>query len=76
MLRSGPGYSNYAALGVLPEGAEVQVVCQAVGEIVSNGYYSSSIWDLLTNGDWVTDFYVSTPNIGTWSPPIPQCISV
>ncbi len=73
MLRSGPGYSDYAALGVLPEGAEVDIVCQAAGETVSNGYASSSIWDRLTSGDWVTDFYLSTPNIGTWSPPIPQC---
>jgi surface antigen len=73
MLRSGPGYSSYAALGVLPEGAEVPVVCQAVGETVSNGYASSSIWDRLTSSVWVSDFYVSTPNIGTWSPPIPQC---
>jgi hypothetical protein len=73
MLRSGPGYSDYAVLGVLPEGAEVEVVCQAVGETISNGYASSAIWDRLTNGAWVSDFYVSTPNIGTSSPPIPQC---
>jgi surface antigen len=72
-LRAGPGYSGYAAVGGLPEGAEVDVTCQATGETVSNGYASSAIWDRLTNGDWVSDFYVSTPNIGTWSPAIPQC---
>lgn len=71
--RSGSGYSSYAEMGVLGEGAEVDVVCQALGEMVSNGYASSAIWDKLTNGYWVTDFYVDTPNVGTWSLPIPQC---
>jgi surface antigen len=72
-LRAGPGYSNYAAVGGLAEGAEADVVCQAMGQTVSNGYAASAIWDKLTNGDWVSDFYLDTPNIGTWSPPIPQC---
>jgi surface antigen len=72
-IRSGPGYTGYAALGALPEGAEADVVCQAIGQTVSNGYAASSIWDRLTDGRWVSDFYLDTPSIGTWSPPIPQC---
>jgi surface antigen len=72
-LRAGPGYSSYASLGSLPEGANADVVCQATGETVSNGYASSAIWDKLTTGAWVSDFYLNTPNIGAWSPPIPQC---
>lgn len=72
-LRAGPGYSSYASLGSLPEGADADVVCQAMGETVSNGYASSAVWDKLTSGAWVSDFYLNTPNIGTWSPPIPQC---
>jgi surface antigen len=72
-LRAGPGYSGYAALGGIPEGGEADVVCQAMGQTVSNGYASSAVWDRLTSGVWVSDFYVDTPNIGVWSPPIPQC---
>lgn len=72
-LRAGPGYSGYAALGSLPEGAEADVTCQAMGQTVSNGYYSSAIWDKLLTGAWVSDFYLDTPNIGVFSPPIPQC---
>lgn len=72
-LRVGPGYSSYAAVGSLPEAGEVDVVCQSMGETVSNGYASSAVWDKLTNGAWASDFYIDTPNIGTWSPPIPQC---
>ena len=71
--RTGPGYTNYARVTLIPEGGEVDVVCQAWGETVSNGYYSSAVWDKLANGTWVTDFYVDTPNIGQFSPPIPAC---
>jgi hypothetical protein len=75
-IRSGPGYSEYAVVGSLGEGAEVQIVCQGLGETVgpspSKGT-ASDIWDKLTNGGWVSDLYISTPDTGTWSPPIPQC---
>jgi hypothetical protein len=75
-IRSGPGYSSYAIVGSLAEGAEVQIVCQAVGETVGPSPAtgnSSGIWDQLLGGGWVSDLYISTPNVGTWSPPIPQC---
>ena len=72
-LRAGPGYSGYAALGSFPEGSEADVTCQAMGQTVSNGYYASGVWDKLASGAWVSDFYLDTPNIGIFSPPIPQC---
>ena len=75
-IRSGPGYSSYASLGALSEGAEVDVVCQTAGEDVGPSPAtgaSSTIWDKITSGGWVSDLYLTTPNVGTWSPPIPQC---
>jgi hypothetical protein len=72
-LRTGPGYSVFGAVGSLPEGAEADVVCQAIGQTVSNGYAASAVWDRLTEGYWVSDFYIDTPDIGAYSPPIPQC---
>jgi hypothetical protein len=75
-IRSGPGYSEFALVGSLPEGAEADVVCQAVGQTVGPSPAtgnSSAIWDKLTDGYWVSDLYLTTPNVGTWSPPIPQC---
>jgi hypothetical protein len=75
-VRSGPGYSNYAMVGTLAANAEVDIVCQAAGETVGPSPTtgnSSAIWDKLTSGGWVSDLYISTPNVGTWSPPIPQC---
>jgi hypothetical protein len=72
-VRTGPGYSGYPFTHVIYDGDQVDIVCQAVGEAVSNGHATSAIWDRQTDGTWVTDFYVDTDNIGTWSPPIPQC---
>ncbi len=75
-IRSGPGYSNYASIGSLREGDELDIVCQAIGEAVGPSPKTgntSSIWDQLTDGGWVSDLYATTPNVGTWSPPIPEC---
>jgi hypothetical protein len=75
-IRSGPGYSAYAITGTLADGDEVDVVCQALGEPVGPSPAtgnSSAIWDQLTSGGWASDLYITTPNVGTWSPPIPRC---
>ncbi|HEY5195473.1 MAG TPA: hypothetical protein VIJ51_00440 [Solirubrobacteraceae bacterium] len=72
-VRTGPGFTSFAQVGVIPEGGEADVVCQARGERVGNSSASSGVWDRLTSGSWVADFYIDTPNIDQWSPPIPQC---
>ncbi len=74
-VRTGPGYSAFASVGLLHDGDKVHVVCQATGEPVSglNGT-SSNVWDKLPNGRWVADYYVDTPGTeGAFSPPIPRC---
>lgn len=73
--RTGPGYSHYRSVGLLYDGHRVNIVCQGVGQPVSglNGT-SSDVWDKLTNGRWVADYYVDTPGMdGAFSPPIPRC---
>ncbi len=75
-IRSGPGYSAYAQVGSLADGDTVQVICQAIGELVGPSPAtgnSSAIWDQLVSGGWVSDLYIDTPGVGTFSPPIPQC---
>jgi surface antigen len=73
--RSGPGYSEYAIVGNIGEGGDVDIVCQTHGELVTpNHGTASTVWDRLTNGAYVTDVYVDTPGVGgNFSPPIPQC---
>ena len=55
-------------------GLRLAIICQAVGQttIGANGA-SSAIWDRLSTGGFVPDFYVNTPNVGSFSPPIPPC---
>ncbi len=76
-VRTGPGYSHYVSVGLLHDGDPVKIVCQGVGEPVSglNGT-SSDVWDKLTDGRWVADYYVDTPGMeGAFSPPIPRCLT-
>lgn len=72
-LRSGPSQTTYPVVATRNEGDELAIACQTPGEVVSDGTNSSNIWDELTDGSWVTDFYVDTPNAGVFSPPIPEC---
>jgi hypothetical protein len=34
------------------------------------------VWDLLTDGKFVTDFYTDTPVVGDYSPGIARCEAV
>jgi uncharacterized protein YraI len=66
--RTGPG-PNYARSGSLPSGALAWVTCQHSGPTVA----TSSVWDKLDDGAYVSDYYVSTPSKTSYSPPIPRC---
>lgn len=67
--RSGPGaaYSRYP--GLLPTGSLAWVTCQRAGSTVG----TTAVWDRLTDGSWVTDYYVATPSNTTYSAPIRRC---
>jgi hypothetical protein len=73
-LRSGPSYTEYPATDKRYDGEELDVVCQEVGEnFKAPSGEETKVWDQLTNGDWVIDYYVDTPNRGRFSPPLPRC---
>jgi surface antigen len=73
-LRSAPRYVGSTLTGTRHDGEEVDIVCQAHGEtFISELGGVSDIWDMLTNGSWVSDFFVDTPERGAPSPPIPLC---
>ena len=67
--RTGPG-TSYRVVGSLPNGALAWVTCQRAGTKVG----TTSIWDRLNDGYWVSDYYVATPSNTTYSKPIPRCI--
>jgi hypothetical protein len=66
--RPGPS-SSYPVKATLSGGALAWVFCQKAGAKV----YTTSVWDRLDDGYYVTDYYVATPSNTTYSRPIPRC---
>jgi Rv2525c-like, glycoside hydrolase-like domain len=66
--RSGPKSSTPIVQTYAP-GTTVTVVCQTPGTKVG----TTSVWNKLTDGNYVSDYYVSTPSNTTYSPPLPRC---
>jgi len=69
-VRSAPTTSS-TRLATLPDGTSISIFCQTIGESI-NG---SAIWDKLDSGGYVSDWYVTTPNVGTFSPGLSVCAS-
>jgi surface antigen len=67
--RSGPG-TGYRTVGILPAGQRIMIVCQVRSGSVING---TGIWDRLSNGSYVTDYYTTTPAFNRFSPGLPRC---
>jgi Bacterial SH3 domain len=70
IVRAGPG-TQYASRGLLQYGQVVSIVCQTTGQRIIN----SAIWDQLSGpiAGYVSDWYVSTPNVGRYSPGLAVC---
>ncbi|MEV5436801.1 SH3 domain-containing protein [Streptomyces sp. NPDC052682] len=66
-VRSGPG-TDYRVVRVLPEGARVPIYCQTPGTRVTGPYGTSSIWDSIDSGEYISDAYVNTGSDGYVSP--------
>ncbi len=50
-------------------GSTLKVVCQTPGSTVG----STAVWNKLSDGNYVSDYYVSTPSQTTYSAPLPRC---
>lgn len=66
--RSAPSTSA-SIVGSLSYGSAVDITCQTSGSLV----YASTVWDQLTNGRYVSDYFMSTPGIDGFSSNIPRC---
>lgn len=67
--RRGPGPPG-PLVRLYPKGASLSVACQAPGPAVG----TTTVWDKLNNGSYVTDYYVSTPSKTGYSPPVTRCL--
>lgn len=66
--RAGPS-TSYPIAKTHAAGSTLQVVCQAPGTQVA----TTGVWDKLSDGTYVTDFYVSTSSFIGYTPPLPRC---
>ena len=76
-VRTGPGVS-YAVAGKVADGAHITISCQTAGSKVSGTYGTTTIWDKIGTGRFVSDAYVYTgsdgrvaPNCGSTTPSNP-----
>jgi uncharacterized protein YraI len=67
--RTGPS-STYPVVRSYSPGAALSVMCQTAGQKVG----TTAVWNRLTNGAWVTDYYVSTPSNTGFTRSLPRCI--
>jgi len=73
--RLGPA-TFYSQVGTLAYNTTVDIVCQGTGQAIADSYSpsgTSDIWDLLSNGYWISDTLVNTPGVNEFSSGIPQC---
>jgi len=68
--RTGPGPQFPTTGRMLDDGTEVEVVCTTIGRAPPGG--SSTRWDLLSTGRWVSDEYIDRPKDGG-TPLLPEC---
>ncbi|GAB3581860.1 C40 family peptidase [Calidifontibacter terrae] len=66
-VRSGPS-SSAAAVGSLRKGSKVAISCQIQGTRVNGTYGSSTWWDKIGTGRYVSDAYVLTGSDGRVAP--------
>jgi LasA protease len=57
--RSGPG-TGYAIVGSVADGATVSIACSANGTTHTGRWGTTSLWNRLTDGTWISDAFVWT----------------
>lgn len=65
---SGPS-TAYPVRTTIAANASVRIVCQTFGPKIG----TTTVWNKLIDGTYVTDYYVRTPNKPGYSAPIPGC---
>lgn len=66
-VRSGPG-RQYRLIRTLPYDVRVPVYCQKPGEKVTGPYGTTTLWDNIADGEYVSDAYVKTGRDGYVAP--------
>ncbi|HET6969310.1 MAG TPA: glycoside hydrolase domain-containing protein, partial [Ornithinibacter sp.] len=67
-VRSAPTTTS-TVIGQLQPGSTVAVICQARGQRIG----TTTVWDRIGNGGYVSDHYVSTPSTTGFTAALPRC---
>lgn len=62
-VRAAPG-TSYDAWTTVADGATVTILCQTEGPAVTGTFGTTTVWDMLSNGGFVSDSYVNTGSDG------------
>jgi hypothetical protein len=68
-LRSGPG-TQYPVLRKVNNGTPLDIVCQVQGGTNIGG---NATWDKLVGGEWVSDYFTTTPSFNSYVPGLGDC---
>jgi len=68
-VRSGPSTADSTVGSPLAYHTQITISCQTTGASVDG----SAIWDEIGSGRYVSDYWVNTPDFGTYSPGLPVC---
>lgn len=68
-LRSGPG-TQYSVLQRVNNGTPLDIVCQIQGGTNIGG---NATWDKLTGGQWVADYFTTSPSFNSYAPGLGDC---
>jgi uncharacterized protein YraI len=66
-VRSGPG-TSHKIVGTVRAGSQVTISCQTPGQTVEGPLGTSSIWDRIGTGRYVSDTFVRTGSDGYVAP--------
>lgn len=66
-VRSGPG-TSYSIVGQVADGQKVTIICQVRGETITGTYGTTSLWDKIGAGQYISDAYVYTGSDGQVAP--------
>ncbi|WP_157184830.1 DUF2599 domain-containing protein [Nocardia niigatensis] len=70
--QSAPSMGSGQVGKALPDGAKVTIVCEGIGQPVSNGDKTIDVWERLDTGAWLPNAFIKTDHDG-WTPGIPNC---
>ncbi|MES5819723.1 hypothetical protein [Streptomyces sp. RG80] len=66
-MRTGPG-TSYSIVKEIKQGTNVTLVCQTPGQTITGPLGTSSIWDKLADGGYISDTYLRTGSDGYVAP--------